>query len=535
MSRSGSRAERRAAARASWRRPPLPLWAALLAAVAGGLLLDAAFPSLGIWPLAFVAIALQLIALIGRRAWSALLVGAAFGAAFYLPHISWLDHFLGDDPLRWVPWVALAVVESVFTGAGAVLISLGYRVTDRWRGWLRIAAVPALIAGLWTLRENIIGSWPYGGFAWGRIGMVVADAGVARVASWVGVAGLSFLLVAVCALAIELVRVYRREGRTLSVPSAVLAPVPLAGLLVVLFTMPAFPTAPSGTLSVAAVQGNGPTAYLDDREYLDAGRAQLEASGGVADADVDVVLWPEGALGGDPRGEAQANALASAAELIYGAPVLLNAASAEGDDIYNMSMLWEGGAPTQTHSKRHPVPFGEYVPERAIFERIVPSLIGMLQREYTAGTDSPVFDVAGARVGLAICFDVISDSLIREGIDGGAQAFMFQTNNADFRGTDENLQQLAFARMRAVETGRTVVNLSTVGVSEIIAPDGTTIDRIGTDEAGTMIADVELRDGRTAAVVIGPWLSLLVSWGAFGALIVIALARRERGSAAPGA
>ncbi len=46
---------------------------------------------------------------------------------------------------------------------------------------------------------------------------------------------------------------------------------------------------------------------------------------------------------------------------------------------------------------------------------------------------------------------------------------MFQTNNADFRGTDENLQQLAFARMRAIETGRSVVNLSTVGTSQVIA------------------------------------------------------------------
>ena len=38
---------------------------------------------------------------------------------------------------------------------------------------------------------------------------------------------------------------------------------------------------------------------------------------------------------------------------------------------------------------------------------------------------------------------------------------MFQTNNADFRNTDENLQQLAFARTRAIETGRSVVNIST--------------------------------------------------------------------------
>ena len=48
-------------------RPLLPLWVALIAAVAGGLALDAAFPSLGWWPLAFVAITLSLLSLVWRR------------------------------------------------------------------------------------------------------------------------------------------------------------------------------------------------------------------------------------------------------------------------------------------------------------------------------------------------------------------------------------------------------------------------------------------------------------------------------------
>ena len=61
---------------------------------------------------------------------------------------------------------------------------------------------------------------------------------------------------------------------------------------------------------------------------------------------------------------------------------------------------------------------------------------------------------------------------------------MFQTNNADFRGTDENLQQLAFARMRAIETGRSVVNISTVGTSQVIRPDGATVDELPADAPG---------------------------------------------------
>ena len=116
---------------------------------------------------------------------------------------------------------------------------------------------------------------------------------------------------------------------------------------------------------------------------------------------------------------------------------------------------------------------------------------------------------------------MIYDDVIWDGARDGAQIYMFQTNNADFRGTDENLQQLAFARMRAIETGRSVVNLSTVGTSQVIAPDGTTIDGLPADEAGHMLTDVPLRTGLTPAVVAGEWMKMLLGWGSLVALVAL--------------
>ncbi|MFC8801494.1 apolipoprotein N-acyltransferase [Promicromonospora sp. NPDC057138] len=519
-------------------RPLVPAWAALALAVAGGFALDAAFPSLGWWPLAFVAVTLALVSLVGRSLWGSVLVGAAFGAAFYFPHVSWAARFLGDDPLGWLPWVALASVETLLLAALSPLVTLAYRWLPRWRdtAGTRLVALPALVAGAWVARELVVGSWPYGGFPWGRLGMSQSESPIAPVASWLGVSGLGFLMVALCAGAVEAARWAARrategDARPLSLPRWSGA-VPVGLLAVVMVMVPQFPTADAGTLRVGAVQGDGPAAFSDRRAPQEVLRSQLAASVPLEDERVDVVLWPEGGVDSDPAAEpATARVLSEAADA-YGAPIVLNAASAVGELVYNTSFLWTGDGPEVTHAKRHPVPFGEYIPDRWLYGAIVPELVNLLGREYTPGDDSPVLDLGRAKAGLAICFDVAFDDVIREDVNDGAQVFMFQTNNADFRGTDENLQQREIARMRAIETGRSVVNLSTTGTSQVFAPDGTTQQTLPFDEAGLMTADVELRDGRTAGIVLGPWIQGLALWGTLASLAVLAAGARRRRPAA---
>lgn len=198
-------------------RPPLPLWAAAPAAAAAGFALDAAFPSLGWWPLAFASVTLALVTLIGRGPWGAVMVGAIFGAAFWFPHVSWATQFLGENPLSWVPWVALAGALTIYSAMLTVPIALVYRWLPHRRDTpaVRLLALPALVAGAWTTREHIMGAWPYGGFPWGRVAMSQSESPIAPVASWVGVSGLGFLMVALCAAAIEATRsvVHRRPPR----------------------------------------------------------------------------------------------------------------------------------------------------------------------------------------------------------------------------------------------------------------------------------------------------------------------------------
>ena len=500
-------------------RPLLPLWAAAPVAVVAGLVLTLAFPALSWWPMVFLAVPLALVALIGRRTGGALLVGLLFGAAFFLVNVSFTARYLGP-----VPWLALSVLEAALTGVASILVAWAYRWLPRIAPgrWARLTLLPLLVAALWTLREQWLGSWPYGGFPWGRIGVTQVNGPLAPLASWVGMSGVTFLVVVICAAGVEYVRLGRfRDIRTV---------LPVAGLAVALVVVPAFPTAGAGSIRVGAVQGNGPAGYFDQRAAGDLLNAQLAATVPLLDESLDVLLWPEGGIDSDPTNRPATAATLDVLAERLDAPLIVNAATARGDLFYNTSMLWRAGeGAVQTYDKIHPVPFGEYVPDRPFFAALAPDLIGLIGREYTPGTSPPVFELDGIPVGLAICFDVIYDDLIWQGIEGGAQVFMFQTNNADFRGTDENLQQLAFARMRAIETGRAVVNISTVGTSQVIAPDGSVIDGLSADEAGAMVADVPLRTGTTPAIVLGPWVHALLGWGSLLVLAGVGVAARFAG------
>lgn len=505
--------------RATGVRALLPLWAAVLVAVAAGLILDLAYPSVGWWPLAFVGVGLSLVALIGRSAWGALLVGFIFGITFYLVHIVWLNRYLGV-----IPWFALAVAATIYVALGSVLIALAYRWMPRAAPgrWAQRVLTPLLIAGLWTLRELVTGSWPYTGFPWARIGMSQSESPLSHLTSWIGVTGLSFLMVAFTAGTIEWLRL--RQW------SDVRTALPVAGLGIALLVTPQFPTTPAGTMTVGSVQGNGPSGYFDARQRNDILNAQLSASTDLIGQDMDVLLWPEGGIDSDPMTNATTAAVLDGLSEAVDAPLLVNAATTRGDLTYNTSMLWEAGeGAVQYHDKTHPVPFGEYVPDRWFYEMIVPDLIGLIGREYTPGSNPPYVDIDGTGVGLAICFDVIYDDVIHDGARDGAEVYMFQTNNADFRNTDENLQQLAFARMRAIETGRSVVNISTVGTSQVIGPDGATIDSLPADEAGAMLTDVPLRTGLTPSIVIGGSLGMAIAILSIAGLIasgVVASRRR---------
>jgi apolipoprotein N-acyltransferase len=502
-------------------RPLLPFWLALLTSAAGGVALDTGFPDKNLWAATFLGIALVLVSVIGQRAFGAFLIGLVGGFSFWGVHIFWLTLYLGP-----IPWLALAVLQSLFFALGAVLIAVVYsRAAYAWPGTrIRLIMLPLVIAGLWTAREAITAVWPEGGFSWGRVVFSQSESPYASLVAWVGFSGLSFVMVWLVALLIELARTPAVLGRTRILWAAVAVVATLA--------VPAWYAPTDGTSRIAAVQGNTDASLFSERAAGDVLSDQTAETLTIIDQKVDMVVWPENGSDLDPaRSTLAANQLDYLSETMNAPFIVGTITNPSPDTYFNTSLLWKAGEGSVDHyDKRHPVPFAEYMPARALFRAIVPDLVDLVTRDYTKGTTDTVFDVDGVIAGISICFDITDDAVARDMVDDGAQVILAQTNNADFGKTDENLQQLAIARLRAVETGRSVVNISTVGTSAMIAPDGSTIAAIRPYEAGSMIADVPLATQTSPGTLLGGGIELLVSGlGLAGlALSLIAAPRRLR-------
>ena len=520
----------------------LPLWAALGMAAGGGVVLDAAFPDRDWWALAPVGVLILFLALLGRGPWTGLLVGLVGGLSFWLTHIFWITLYLGA-----VPWLALGGLQSIFFAIGlsltAVVLRHGPRVWPTRLG--RLGMVPVVVAGLWTAREAISAVRPYGGFAWGRVALSQSEGPLSPLVSWVGLSGLSFLIVLVSAFVLQLVR----EPRARAAPAA-FGPspgVPTLGLLfksalvvavvTALIAVPAFPVIESGTARLAAVQGasdaglfaqNEPGAVLNDHAS-----ATLPLIG----EPVDFVVWPENASDIDPMRSADSARVADYISAAMDAPLVTGTITFQDGTYYNSSLLWQHGeGAVDIYDKVHPVPFAEYMPDRAFWRPFAPELIDLIGRDYGIGSRDNVFDIDGIIAGIAICFDIADDQLIHEMIDDDAEIILAQTNNADFGYTDESVQQLAISRLRAIETGRTVVNISTVGTSAIITPDGATVDQLSVWEPGSMVQTVPLSSTITSAMAIGRGLEWLLSGLGLAGLALSLAARvsERRGSARRG-
>ncbi|MGC4892868.1 apolipoprotein N-acyltransferase [Micromonospora sp. DT31] len=507
---------------------PLPLTLAVPAAVLAGVALLLAFPPYGVWPLAPVGVALLAAAAHRRRLRAGAGLGFLTGVALFAPLLEWTNLHTG-----YLPWALLSLLQAGYLallGAATAWVSpLAARRRSAW---------PLLTGVLWVGQEALRDRTPFGGFPWGRLAFSQDTSPLLKLAALGGAPLVTFAVAVAGGLLLAVAWRDWRHAPGQWRPVAGLT----AALVALLAAGAAVPTGVRGggdTVTVAIVQGNVPRLGLDFNAQRQAVLnnhvdATLELARRVAEGGQDrpdVVVWPENSSDIDPlRNPAAGYRISQAADAI-GAPILVGTVlvgPGQGE-VRNAGLLWRPGTGPdldQVYTKRHPVPFAEYVPLRSI-ARKVSSQVDRVRSDFVAGDRPGVLNAGPAVLGDVICFEVAYDGLVRDTVTGGAQLLVVQTNNATFD-VAEARQQLAMVRLRAVEHGRAALMASTVGVSGFVTPEGRVDGATGFNTAAVVVRQMQLGDGRTPATTAGVWPEVALTALAVAVLLGAAVWRRRR-------
>ena len=422
-------------------------WRTVLGCVATGVALCLSLPPWGWWPLAFLGL-VGLDRLIADQPFGARLArGYGVALTLFLPGLYWIED------LTLPGWLVAAVVYAGMLGLGIAAVPPG---RGRW------LALP----GTWALAELLRWTWPFGGVPLANLAIGQVAGPLAPVARMVGSLGLVIVTVLTgCAVAAATRRCWSWA----------------AGLGVGVVALVALATAsPRGhqvdAIEAALVQGGGPqgTRAEDTDERLVFER-HLEASEQV-EPPVDLVLWPEDVV--DIEGPVTENREGEElADLARQLDTTLVVGVVEGDDerFHNAAVVFEpDGSIGDRYEKVHRVPFGEYVPLRTVLEPIAGE--DLVDRDAVAGDGPAHLDTPVGRMAVAISWEIFFADRVREGVEDGGLLVLNPTNGSSFTGTVVQTQQVASSRLRAIETGRWVLQVAPTGFSAIVDADGEVVD-----------------------------------------------------------
>jgi apolipoprotein N-acyltransferase len=514
----------------------------VVAALATGAALAAAFPAADVGALALVALVPLLLATETLRPRQAATLGYLAGLTFFGLHLLWIAQFLSwTGAVAWLAWGALSAVQAVFVAAFFALVP-----ATRPLGAWRLAVLPAC----WAVLELVRAHHPIGGFPWGLLATSQHDAGpLLPLARVVGGFGLAAVIVAVnlaVAFWLRAVAASRRPGPMGDATPAAAGPgrrlaalagLPLlvAGLLASRLAVPD-PPPPSGPpLEVAVVQaglrgGHGLAQGQTTEQVFDNHVRHTESLAGAPGGPPDLVVWGEGAADADPLANPDRQAAVARAATAAGAPILLGATTrVDATHRATEALLFTpGGQLADRYQKRRLVPFGEFVPLGGVLGRLIPATREGVPYDKVPGQRLEPLLIDGARVGPLICWESAYPGDARQLTRDGARLLLVMTNNASFGTGAGPRQHLAAGQLRAVETGRTVVQAAVTGISAVIEPSGGTRAETGLYQQTVVRVAADTRDGGTWYVRFGRGVEALLVGIAVGGLVLAGVLSRRR-------
>ena len=519
-------------------------WPRRLAAAAAGAIGALALAPLNIGPALVVTMTVAVWLLDGvagsgtagfdrRAAAAGFGIGWWLGFGYFLAGFWWLGAaFIIDPEFTWLlpvgvlgmpaglalfPAVGFALARLLWVpGPGRVLaLALGLGVTEWARGHL------------------------FTGFPWNSFGMGLGGTLVtAQAAALVGLDGLTFLTVALCAAPATLFDARTGAGRVAppALALAVTALLAAYGGARLLATAQAF--VPKVVIRIMQ-PGLRPDAdfTFENRHaivtrYIDLSK-QDDPAKHIALSDVTMLVWPESAfpfiLARDGEELARIGAaLPPTTTLVTGAAREEDYAPSKDrpahSEFFNtISVVAPGGDIVASYDKIHLVPFGEYLPFNALFRRLGLRNFVPVPGGFEPGRVRRPLPVRGMPLASPlICYEAIfpGEVMLRGDAVARPKYLLNVTNDGWFGLTSGPSQHFAQARLRSIEEGLPMVRGAATGVSAVIDPLGRIVASLPLGATG--ILDAALPEPLSAPPFarFGSW-PLLVAWCAALLFLVV--------------
>jgi apolipoprotein N-acyltransferase len=230
------------------------------------------------------------------------------------------------------------------------------------------------------------------------------------------------------------------------------------------------------TVRVGLVQPNIDQAQKWDTSNRREAMDRLERLTAQVMQGTDLVIWPEAStpflfdVETAYRDEVLAFVRDHGVPLLFGSPALANRTDGQ-PRLTNSAYLVSGdGTVLDRYDKVHLVPFGEYVPLKAVLFFLDKLVVGI--GDFVPGPGPRVMGGPGGRFGLVICFEVIFPDLVRQFVDQGADYMVTITNDAWFGDSSAPYQHFAMVVFRAVENRIAVARAANTGISGFIDAEG---------------------------------------------------------------
>ena len=480
------------------------------------------------WDLPWLQVlALSALFALGARAQSArraALLGFAFGMGWFGVGVSWV--YISMHVYGLMPAVLAGAATAAFCAYLAIYPALALGIAHRLFPnitWRLAVGLPAF----WMIAEWLRGS-AFTGFPWLAGGYAHTDGPLAGWAPTLGMYGIT-LMAALLAGAISLLMFPRRLPTRRYGWAAAVCVVVLAGGW---FGRTQSWTAPTGSpINVRLVQANVPQnlkfepdgiarAFSTHLQLMQQGQAE----------SLDLVALPE-SIFPVPMQYVPPSYLQTfrdfaqqrKAAVIFGVFLEEPRGHYFNSAVAYLSNESPDDANLRRYSKRHLVPFGEFIPPG--FRWFV-DLMKMPIGDQRRGATAQPLALRGQQVAVNICYEDLFGAEIIDAWHTGGPSPTLMLNISNLAWFNDSLalpQHLQISRMRVLETQHPMLRATNTGASAIIDARGEVVAQLPYLTAGALDGTVQGYEGRTPFIRYGNWPALLLA----GLLILVALLKRS--------